>query len=93
MWKAGQLFDNLPGGRDSVKFGELTNWDDYTLSILNPTPVRPAACVAADPSSPLCQLEGSNALRLNNYAQKTPYADMAERCPSRPPKYEKPANC
>ena len=67
--------------------------DDYVLTILDPHPVRPQACVDADPDNVLCQLTGGYTVNLNNYATKDMYAHMAEKCPSLPPKYDKPANC
>lgn len=90
IWKAGGLFENLD---NEVNCGELTNWDDYALNILTVPNPRPAACQAADPTNQLCQLEGQYTLNLNNYATKTPYAHMAEQCPSQAPHYNKPPNC
>ena len=92
-WKAAGLFDMLPGGRDSVNCGELTNYDDYALTILQGAPNRPPACVAADPTNSLCQLEGQFQLTLNDLSTKKPYAHMAEHCPGTPPNYDRPADC
>jgi len=88
-WKAAGLFDNLDS---EVNCAELTNWDDYALNILA-APTRPAQCVKADPDNQLCQLLGDYTLELNDYATKTPYKHMAEKCPSLAPHYNKPANC
>lgn len=66
--------------------------DDYALNILD-APARPAECVAADPENPLCQIEGEYTVELNDFATKTPYANMAQKCPSKPPKYDKPSDC
>lgn len=93
MWKAAGLFDNLEGGRDAVNCAELTNWDDYSLTILDPNPTRPAQCVAADPDNVLCQLEGQYKLSLNDYSSKKPYPHMAERCGGNPPKYQRDDTC
>jgi len=90
IWKAAGVFGSLT---DEINCAELTNWDDYALTILDPKPARPNACVQADPANPLCQLEGEYSLVLNNYATKAPYAHMAEKCPSEPPAYKKPADC
>jgi hypothetical protein len=76
-----------------VNCGELTNWDDYVLNIFDPTPALPSQCKSADPTNPLCQLTGQYSLQLNDYATKTPYAHMAEQCPSEAPLYNKPSNC
>lgn len=89
MWKAGGLFADIGG---DVNCAELTNWDDYALTILD-APARPPQCVAADPDNNLCQLLGAQTLSLNDYATKAPYAWMAQECPSEAPKYLKPANC
>jgi hypothetical protein len=89
MWKSAGVFGSLT---DSIECGELTNWDDYALNILA-APHRPAACIDADPNNPLCQLEGAYTLQLNEFATKTPYANMAQQCPSQAPFYEKPADC
>lgn len=90
MWKAGGLFADLD---DEVQCAEQTNLDDYHLNMLNPTPQRPADCIAADPTNPLCQLTGDYTLVLNDYATITPYANMSESCASLPPKYYRAPGC
>lgn len=94
MWKAGGLFDDLPGGRDNINCGEFQNWDTYTLSFLESDTERPPECVAADPANPLCQLLGGNAMFLNDYGSKPPYDHQAEKCPGTGPiPVHRPANC
>jgi hypothetical protein len=90
MWKAAGMFANLD---NEVQCGEQTNLDDYHLNILQSAPTRPADCIAADPNNVLCQLTGEYTLKLNSYAEVTPYANMSQSCPSLPPKYLRPANC
>jgi len=90
IWKAGGLFESLG---NEVNCGEHTNWDDYVLTLFDTTTPRPKACVDADPDNKLCQLEGKYALKLNDFATKKPYKHQAEKCPSLPPKYEKPKDC
>jgi hypothetical protein len=90
MWKSAGVFGDLT---DSVNCGELTNYDDYILQILQPDTPRPAQCVAADPDNTLCQIEGQYTLHLNDFATKQPYAHMAETCPSQAPNYTRPNDC
>lgn len=89
VWKHAGVFAELT---DEIQCAELTNWDDFSLAVLD-TPPRPPQCVAADPTNPLCQLEGDYTLLLNDYASKVPYARMAQRCPSQAPDYERPKDC
>jgi hypothetical protein len=72
---------------------ELTNWDDYSLTIIDPKPERPQQCVTADPDNTLCQLVGDYTLNLNNLSSKAMFPHIAEKCPSEAPNYIKPANC
>merc|ERR1711907_65045 len=78
MWKAGGLFDDVPGGRDAINCGETQNWDVYTLEFIKSDTERPAACAQADPQNPLRQLLGKNAMFLNDYGTKAPYPHLAE---------------
>jgi hypothetical protein len=89
MWKAAGVFGEMS---DSVQCGELTNWDDYSLNILE-APTRPQACIDADPYNPLCQIEGAWTLTLNDFATKAPYENMAQACPSQAPNYTRPDDC
>lgn len=90
MWKHAGMFSGI---NNDLNCAELTNWDDYVLTILDPTPTRPQQCVNADPDNVLCQLVGDYTLSLNDYSTKAMYPHMAEKCPSEAPQYLKPANC
>lgn len=89
MWKSAGVFGSMT---DDVQCGELTNWDDYALQILD-APIRPQQCITADPNNELCQLEGAYTLLLNDFATKQPYPQMAQTCPSQAPFYSKPPQC
>jgi len=89
MWKAGGAFGEAGS---EIQCGEQTNADVYQLNILD-APARPAECVAADPTNPLCQVEGHYALVLKGEGTRKFFPHMGETCPSRPPKYEKPIDC
>jgi len=91
MWKAGGVF--AASIDNEFACSEMTNWDDYALTIFEGTPNRPQECVTADPNNVLCQLEGKYVLNLNDYSTKAPYIHMAEKCPSLAPNYTKPDNC
>lgn len=90
MWKAGGLFADID---DEVNCGELTNADDYMMTILDDNVNRPAACVAADPDNKLCQLEGKYSVTFVDYSSRDPSAHMGEKCPSLAPNYTKPLGC
>jgi len=75
MWKSAGLFGDLA---EEINCGELTNWDDYVLTILDPA---------------YHQILGNYTLNFNNYNSKTPYAHMGENCPGLPPNYEKSPTC
>jgi hypothetical protein len=63
------------------------------MSIFDGAPQRPAACVAADPANPHCQLRGSHSIILRRAGTTVPYAHMDEHCPSLPTAYARPAGC
>lgn len=90
IWKASGIFSDI---NSEVNCGELTNWDDYALTVFDSNYVRPQACVDADPDNQACQILGEYSLNLNNYNSKTPYQHMGEHCPSLAPNYIKPGNC
>jgi hypothetical protein len=75
MWKAAGVFGDMA---NDVQCGELTNWDDYALTILSDSPK---------------QIIGDYTLELNDYGVKAPYAHMAETCPSLAPDYNRDASC
>jgi len=93
VWKAGRLFDSVPGGRDTVNCAEFTNWDAYTLTLLEPSKARPEACKTADPNNALCQIMGDHRMELNNLHSKALFPHIAEECPGLAPLYERPQNC
>jgi hypothetical protein len=74
MWKAAGVFSDI---NSELNCGELTNWDDYSLTVLDS----------------YTQILGSYTLTLNDFATKTFYPHMAEQCPSFAPDYYKPATC
>jgi hypothetical protein len=90
IWKHGGLFGDLA---DEINCAEQTNFDVYSMQVLQIPQSRPAACVNADPTNFLCQLEGKYELTLYNYSTRPLYAHMSERCPSEAPGYERPKNC
>jgi hypothetical protein len=72
-WKAAGLFDDK-----EVNCGEMTNADDYTLSIFDDEPK---------------QIIGHWTLKLNRFNIKKPYEHMAETCSSLAPNYEQQIDC
>ena len=94
MWKAGGLFEDIPGN-ENFNCNEFTNFDDYGLTFfdVNATNDRPEICKKADPDNPLCQLMGEYTLLLENWNTIAPHAHMAETCPSEAPDYQRPPNC
>lgn len=90
MWRAGGIFNEID---NQINCAELTNWDDYSLTIMDSTSPRPPQCVTADPNNQLCQLLGEYTLNLDDYSTKKMFPWIAQSCPSLPPNYEKPANC
>lgn len=78
---------------DSINCADTHNGDVYTMDIFDGAPSRPAACVAADPANPHCQLAGARSIVLGKAGTVKPYAHMDERCPSLPPAFARPAGC
>ncbi len=66
MWKASGMFDDQP----AFECGETTNWDIESLNIFDSKFERPAACVAADPDLPYCQIAGNYRVKLPSYNQR-----------------------
>eukprot|EP01097_Dermamoeba_algensis_P000742 TRINITY_DN1261_c0_g1_i7.p1 TRINITY_DN1261_c0_g1~~TRINITY_DN1261_c0_g1_i7.p1 ORF type:complete len:600 (-),score=151.32 TRINITY_DN1261_c0_g1_i7:101-1849(-) len=89
-WKAGGLFGAYT---DQIQCTEFTNWDAYSLNIFDTTTPRAAACDAADPGMPYCQILGDYRMVLTGYNSKNPFPHMAEKCPSLAPDYNRPADC
>lgn len=86
VWKAGGL---LP---EPVQCTEQTNYDDYSLTIIDPSPDVPEQCKTVD-DNPLCQLGGRYRLILNGMSARAPYPGMGQTCPSQGPNYTRPAGC
>jgi hypothetical protein len=63
------------------------------MTIFDGAPQRPAACIAADPQNPHCQLAGSHEIILRKAGTTTPYPHMDEHCPSLPPEFARPPGC
>ncbi|EGD78627.1 hypothetical protein PTSG_01605 [Salpingoeca rosetta] len=90
-WKAAGLMGALT---DKIQCTEFTNWDAYTLNIFDSTTPRPAACKAADPDLPFCQILGKYRMDLPFYNSRPMVPHMAERCPrGPPPHFPKPSGC
>ena len=93
--KAGGLFSTMWGiADDDLNCREFHNLDVYRLAIYNTTAPRPAACVAADPTLPTCQIMGQYRLHLPFVNTMTPYALMNQNCTALPLSYTRvPYNC
>jgi hypothetical protein len=63
------------------------------MNIFDGAPARPAACVAADPANPHCQLAGTHSIILTRAGTTQPYAHMDERCASLPTAYARAEGC
>eukprot|EP00455_Lapot_gusevi_P041013 TRINITY_DN470_c0_g1_i9.p1 TRINITY_DN470_c0_g1~~TRINITY_DN470_c0_g1_i9.p1 ORF type:complete len:554 (-),score=229.23 TRINITY_DN470_c0_g1_i9:215-1876(-) len=91
MWKAGGLFGDMA---DKFQCTEATNWDIYALNMFNGNWSRPAACVAADPDLPYCQLAGNWRVDLPSYNSRSLPANAFANCPrGDAPVYDKPYPC
>jgi hypothetical protein len=91
MWKASGMFGNLA---DAIQCTEFTNWDAYSLNVFDANYKLPAACAAADPELPYCQILGKYRMNLNQYNTRPLRAHMAEQCPrGTPPDFPKPDGC
>ena len=86
VYQAGGLLNNINGP-------EFTPRDVYTLNIVDLNYPRPAACAAADPGLPHCQILGRHRLNFPGYSTISPYSHMAETCPSQAPDYFRPNGC
>jgi hypothetical protein len=86
LYQAAGLLHNVYGP-------EFTPRDIYTLAVFDLEFERPAACAAADPGMPHCQILGRFRLVHPGYSTIEPYEHMAERCPSIAPTYPRPNGC
>lgn len=75
MWKAAGVFAPI---NNEVNCGEMTNWDDYVLTILEPE---------------YRQIVGEYSLVLNDYNSKEMYPHMSDHCESMAPDYVKSPTC
>lgn len=73
VWKSAGVFEGM-----DVNCGELTNLDDYSLSIFE---------------DKFTQIMGKYTLNLNRYNSKVPFSHMAEMCPSKGPDYIQDPTC
>ena len=80
-------------GTTQLNCAETQNSDVYQMNLFQGAPVRPAACVARDPTNPHCQLSGPFSFTLNGAGTVKPYDGMDERCPSLPMAYRRPSDC
>jgi len=80
LWKAAGLFGNIA---KNIQCTEFHNWDAYSLMFFN----------ESNECGWPCHIMGDYMLDLNGANTKKPYRNMAERCPSLPPKYYRPKKC
>ncbi|WOL15149.1 hypothetical protein Cni_G23930 [Canna indica] len=92
MYKAAGLFDPIAS---SIQVTEFTIKDGYTLNFFeNNTNRLPEWCNKYDDAKlPFCQIKGRYRMELPGYNTMQPYPHMNERCPTLPPKYERPKYC
>eukprot|EP00033_Pygsuia_biforma_P001432 GCRY01001616.1.p1 GENE.GCRY01001616.1~~GCRY01001616.1.p1 ORF type:complete len:537 (+),score=130.49 GCRY01001616.1:50-1660(+) len=89
LLQAGGAFSTL-----EINFNEFTPRDLYQINLYDSAWDRPAGCKAADPKLPYCQLFGQWRFDFGDmYNSIPPYAHMNERCPLKPPTFDRPANC
>ena len=91
LYRAAGLFD----GNLTINAQEFTVKDLYELDFYSTQSklLRPPQCQEADPHVPYCQLTGKHRIQLPTLSTVKPYSQMNERCPSIPPKYERPKDC
>jgi len=90
IWKSAGLFQNIS---NDFNCAEQTNYDLYSLNVVDVMSPRPQQCINADPTNKLCQLEGKYELTLQDYSTRKPYRRMDEQCPSTAPNYTRPTDC
>ena len=88
VYKAAGLFDDL-----EINAVEFHPKDATDLAFFQKKPVRPQACIDADPDIDHCQLLGNYRIKLVNVATVEPYAHMNERCKTNWPSYSRDDNC
>lgn len=88
VYQAAGLF-----GPNKINGPEFTPRDVYTLNFFDLNFKRPAACVEADPTLPYCQILGKYRMTLPGYSTISPYAHMAEDCPTIAPDFLRPDHC
>lgn len=74
LHKAAGSFGALAG---QINCADTHNADVYQMSIFDGAPARPAACVAADPENPHCQLAGAHSIILRKAGTTVPYRECA----------------
>jgi hypothetical protein len=88
VYKAAGLFDDL-----EINAVEFQPRDATDLAFFQKNPVRPQACIDADPDEAYCQLLGNYRIHLTNVGTVEPYAHMNERCGTNWPSYSRDDNC
>ena len=86
LWQAAGLLHN-------INSPELAPKDVYTINVFDLNYQRPAACQAADPDQPFCQILGKYRMTFPGYSTIEPYEHMAEHCPTMAPDYFRPDGC
>lgn len=76
MWKEAGFFDGVEGGASSVQCTEFTPVDLTELAVFD---------TSAEPK----QVMGDYEMMLRHWSEVEPFAHMRERCPSKPPLYER----
>ncbi len=70
LHKAAGSFGGIAG---EINCADTHNADVYQMNIFEGKPARPAACVAADPENPHCQLAGARSIILRGAGTTVPY--------------------
>ena len=60
---------------DQINCADTHNADVYQMTVFDGAPARPAACVAADPENPHCQLAGRHSIILRKAGTTVPYRE------------------
>ena len=99
LWKAAGLFGKL---ENSIQCTEFHNWDVYSLKFFG----RDDTGCGDQQSKDImglwgdgvliegrCHIMGDHFLDLSGANTKIPYQNMAQKCPSKPPRYFRPKMC